>query len=194
MPLGWCDRWEFTPFFEGYCKSLARKLPAVRAVRGDLNACMALRWKHHKGGCVNADDMLGITMIAVTNWQRSQLLLAFSVTAHCCEINVCLKTVVGDKKNALQHVKWYLVIACAVWEAKYPMVRSVILNIEGILLKGPYPPCLRMADRALLAGYPRYVSIDLQIISQMLPVWHLTGPNRCFRILTQCPLGGVVVI
>ena len=22
--------------------------------------------------------------------------------------------------------------------------------------KGPYPPCLRMADRALLAGYPRY--------------------------------------
>ena len=28
--------------------------------------------------------------------------------------------------------------------------------IEGILPKGPYPPCLRMADRALLAGYPRY--------------------------------------
>ena len=24
----------------------------------------------------------------------------------------------------------------------------------GILLKGPYPPCLRMADRALLAGHP----------------------------------------
>ena len=30
-------------------------------------------------------------------------------------------------------------------------------NIEGILPKGPYPPCLRMADRALLAGYPRIV-------------------------------------
>ena len=28
-------------------------------------------------------------------------------------------------------------------------------QIEGILPKGPYPPCLRMADRALLAGYPR---------------------------------------
>ena len=25
---------------------------------------------------------------------------------------------------------------------------------DGILPKGPYPPCLRMADRALLAGYP----------------------------------------
>ena len=29
--------------------------------------------------------------------------------------------------------------------------------IDGILLKGPSPPCLRMADRALLAGYSRYV-------------------------------------
>ena len=30
-------------------------------------------------------------------------------------------------------------------------------NIEGILPKGPYPPCLRMAGRALLAGYHRHV-------------------------------------
>ena len=27
---------------------------------------------------------------------------------------------------------------------------------EGILPKGSYPPCLRMADWALLTGYPRY--------------------------------------
>ena len=27
-------------------------------------------------------------------------------------------------------------------------------HIDGILPKGPYPPCLGMADRALLAGYP----------------------------------------
>ena len=33
-------------------------------------------------------------------------------------------------------------------------------QIEGILPKGPYyPPCLRMADRTLLAGYPRYVIV-----------------------------------
>ena len=31
--------------------------------------------------------------------------------------------------------------------------------IEGILPKGPYPPCLRMADRALLAGYPGYEDV-----------------------------------
>ena len=29
----------------------------------------------------------------------------------------------------------------------------------GILPKGPYPPCLRMADRALLAGYPPLQSL-----------------------------------
>ena len=32
-------------------------------------------------------------------------------------------------------------------------------HIEGILPKGPYPPCLSMADRALLAGYPRYITL-----------------------------------
>ena len=31
--------------------------------------------------------------------------------------------------------------------------------IDGILPKGPYPPCLRMADRTLLAGYHRYLMI-----------------------------------
>ena len=30
-------------------------------------------------------------------------------------------------------------------------------HIEGILPKGPYLPCVSMAGRALLAGYPRYV-------------------------------------
>ena len=29
-------------------------------------------------------------------------------------------------------------------------------HIDGILPTGPYPPCLCMADRALLAGYPRH--------------------------------------
>ena len=37
--------------------------------------------------------------------------------------------------------------------------------IEGILPKGLYPPCSRMADRALLAGYHRYVGhIHIQML------------------------------
>ena len=30
----------------------------------------------------------------------------------------------------------------------------ILVHYDGILLKGPYLPCLRMADRTLLAGYP----------------------------------------
>ena len=39
------------------------------------------------------------------------------------------------------------------------------VDIEGILPKGPYPPCLRMADKALLAGHPWYA-----VIADMLHV------------------------
>ena len=28
------------------------------------------------------------------------------------------------------------------------------VHVDGILPTGPYPPCFRVADRALLAGYP----------------------------------------
>ena len=31
----------------------------------------------------------------------------------------------------------------------------VFSDVEGMPPKGPYPPCLRMAGRAVLAGYPR---------------------------------------
>ena len=34
---------------------------------------------------------------------------------------------------------------------------NTMAYMEGILPKGLYPPCLRMADRALLAGYPPYM-------------------------------------
>ena len=40
-------------------------------------------------------------------------------------------------------------------------------HIDGILPKGPYPPCLRMADRALLAGYPRYLEGLYQVNDEM---------------------------
>ena len=30
---------------------------------------------------------------------------------------------------------------------------KLLPHFDGILPKGPYPPCLRMAARALLAGY-----------------------------------------
>ena len=49
-------------------------------------------------------------------------------------------------------------VFCEYFEEIWPRYISPALYvyIKGILPKGPYPPCLRMADRALLAGYPRY--------------------------------------
>ena len=40
--------------------------------------------------------------------------------------------------------------------------------VEGILPKGPYPPCLRMADRAPLAGYPR---CKIKVKYQQTKLW-----------------------
>ena len=40
-------------------------------------------------------------------------------------------------------------LVCFLQDIIYPF-------IEGILPNGPYPLCLRMADRTLLAGYPRH--------------------------------------
>ena len=50
-------------------------------------------------------------------------------------------------------------------------------DIDGILPKGPYPPCLRMADRAPLAGYPRYKKTNT--ILMMFIHYLLTIANTC---------------
>ena len=48
-------------------------------------------------------------------------------------------------------------------------------DIDGILPKGSYPPCLRKADRAFFAGYHRYVGwIHVYLTSQitiLVVVW-----------------------
>ena len=38
----------------------------------------------------------------------------------------------------------------------YVIIDILLAWFDGILPKGPNPSCSRMADRALLAGYPRY--------------------------------------
>ena len=52
---------------------------------------------------------------------------------------------------------------------------NIIQKFQGILQIGPYLPCLRMADRALLAGYPHVKHIVFQIlvdISDFLAPFH----------------------
>ena len=58
---------------------------------------------------------------------------------------------------------------------------------RGYSAKGSYPPCLRMADRALLAGYPRYASFNkkhLTILWVSCPTITLKMPTILFR--PQC--------
>ena len=40
----------------------------------------------------------------------------------------------------------------------------LLFHSDGILPEGPYLPCLRMADRALLAGYPRLVLVGISLL------------------------------
>ena len=50
-------------------------------------------------------------------------------------------------------------------------LQQVLLYVDGILPKRPYPPCIRMADRALLAEYPRCV---MECVSFELGIHYLT--------------------
>ena len=54
----------------------------------------------------------------------------------------------------------------------------IISTYRGILPKGPYPPCLRMADRALLAGYSRYDDGCKECNSHNNTQWIAASRNR----------------
>ena len=60
-----------------------------------------------------------------------------------------------------------------VWAKLHFPTANMNSYIEGILPKGPYPPRLRMADRALLAGYPRYMDAFVYTYTY-LHVWLYT--------------------
>ena len=74
----------------------------------------------------------------------------------------------------------------------YAGAHILALYIDGIQAKGPYPPCLRMADRALLAGYPWYVGIftddenifSFSVISQN---WDSAHSSKFFLKETKDP-------
>ena len=69
------------------------------------------------------------------------------------------------------------------WNSKIAAqtVLSLQPEFDGILPKGPYPPCLRMADRALLAGYPwiEGCQFDSQLSVTMM-MKHLAWRPACF--------------
>ena len=65
-----------------------------------------------------------------------------------------------------------------------------ICNIKGILQKGPYLPCVSMADRALSTGYHRYVRFSglIQPISLLMTSYHHhhVGNVLKVQVMEQC--------
>ena len=57
------------------------------------------------------------------------------------------------------------------------------VNIEGILPKGSYLPCGSMAGRALLAGYPRYVSDQYSLYANP-PVYVISYFDKAREMLS----------
>ena len=62
-------------------------------------------------------------------------------------------------QDAQQLAEWRQGMVCPlqVRSLMWILYSSLFYYIQSILPKGPYLPCLRMADRALLAGYPQYI-------------------------------------
>ena len=89
--------------------------------------------------------------------------------------------------------QWWLLIVrlCSIFLTAFlhRAPNLLLCVIDGILPKGPYPPCLRMADRALLAGYPRNEFQNnffiiaatsprgwrVKPISSLIPTYHYTN-------------------
>ena len=66
--------------------------------------------------------------------------LMYSLHIYCVILS---KTLNKQSKHWWSEISWYF---------------------DGILPKGPYPPCLRMADRTLLVGYPRFMLHNCNVI------------------------------
>ena len=65
-------------------------------------------------------------------------------------------------------------------------VAEMCVHFEGILPKGPYPPCLRMADRALLAGYPWFLLQNGALWDPCSTLfWSELGREKCVWYLFQ---------
>ena len=85
---------------------------------------------------------------------------------YCVLVITCVSKWKGFAKKRLWATRTlHEAFAFAVWRDKMKSdTVFFVVHLEGILPKGLCPPCLRMADRALLAGYPRDVRMCEDIL------------------------------
>ena len=118
------------------------------------------QWMHHEvhgGGKIAQPSVLGFCLHRKWNgaftgqnitpmWLWDQQVLVFPGDLTTCSIQAWIN-------NTKMKTKWEQ------WDkSNWDCMPDRLIHIKGILPKGPYQPCLSMPGRALLAGYPRYVS------------------------------------
>ena len=74
--------------------------------------------------------------------------------------------------------KWYVLISKLNFNNFIRDPTTRLKHINGILPKGPYLPCLRLADRALLAGYHRH-GVCYPWFCEMAVIYHTFTRGSC---------------
>ena len=73
-------------------------------------------------------------------------------------------------------------------------MKKIDVSVEDILPKGPYPPCLSMAGRALLAGYPLSVPSSkfllavqqYKLLDNNISAWIINVKLESWCLLPRC--------
>ena len=113
--------------------------------------------------CIAADYILCCSHTELVTFTRCIIMITLSV-AIICQGRLILTSIGG---RICSSGNWGVCV-CVLHELPVQVPNRVNSHrskdhIDGILPKGPYPPSLRMADRALLAGYHVHFHIHLKM-------------------------------
>ena len=104
----------------------------------------------HLNGPQFTDDTS--TCISLKKWFCCILI---NKCSDCSAWHIMRKHKLHTNKKVILHMKWHGFM----WQKAYKWSENKTCAFFPSKNRGPYPPCLRMADRALLAGYPRNMTL-----------------------------------
>ena len=176
--------WEFDFLLAMTTTYTRRRVPVKRSIR-DTEACV-VAWQRDALSSGRRDvtrHSLGPIWVSEEHWWGRKATNIKSTSPMWSDVMLNVNCNFWIIKIFLNQV--HLKTASAI------LLRSHWLHIEGILPKGPYLPCVSMPDRALLAGYHRYVySCTITIFI----FFFLTWPIVLLTKLPPNPRAGASVI
>ena len=104
-------------------------------------------------------------IIIAVSTQRSFIFKSADPTASCTTLDHRVNVVIRGHVMSFEK-KTIIVLVCSLYSLLLFVhyKHHAIALIESILPKAPYPPCLHMSDRPLVAGYPRHEGINLSLL------------------------------